>query len=124
MANVDSITLHWELPSDQVNMMSEVGAYSEYSQFRRLSENHGGWSTSPTVGGPGWQRFQRQRDRETTIEGTAIPLGSNNEFTPADRCFHQKFGMGTIEAVDGDHLTIAFDKAGTKRVMAPFVAKV
>ena len=113
-----------ELPSDQVNMMSEVGAYSEYSQFRRLSENHGGWSTSPTVGGPGWQRFQRQRDRETTIEGTAIPLGSNNEFTPADRCFHQKFGMGTIEAVDGDHLTIAFDKAGTKRVMAPFVAKV
>jgi hypothetical protein len=31
--------------------------------------------------------------------------------------------MGTIEAVDGDHLTIEFDNAGTKRVMAQFVAK-
>ena len=31
--------------------------------------------------------------------------------------------MGTIEAVDGDHLTISFDHAGTKRVMAQFVAK-
>ncbi|MEC7537026.1 MAG: hypothetical protein VYB59_06990 [Pseudomonadota bacterium] len=52
-----------------------------------------------------------------------MPAGESESFAPSDRCFHQKFGMGTIEAVDGDHLTISFDHAGTKRVMAQFVAK-
>ena len=32
-------------------------------------------------------------------------------------------GYDVIEAVDGDHLTIEFDNAGTKRVMAQFVGK-
>ena len=88
-----------------------------------LGESSDGWSTSPTIGGPGWQRFQRRRNQPTTIEGSALPVGGDDDFAPSDRCFHQKFGMGTVEAVDGDHLTIAFDKAGTKRVMAQFVAK-
>jgi hypothetical protein len=29
--------------------------------------------------------------------------------------FHQKFGNGNVTAVDGNKLTIAFDKAGEKR---------
>jgi DNA helicase-2/ATP-dependent DNA helicase PcrA len=37
------------------------------------------------------------------------------------RVFHQKFGYGGVTAVDGDKLDIAFDKAGTKKVMAGFV---
>jgi DNA helicase-2/ATP-dependent DNA helicase PcrA len=36
--------------------------------------------------------------------------------------FHQKFGYGTVRAVDGDKLEIAFDKAGDKKVIAGFVA--
>ena len=39
------------------------------------------------------------------------------------RCFHQKFGMGVVNEIDGDHLTIDFDKAGTKKVVAAFVEK-
>ena len=112
-----------ELPSEQVDMTSEVGDYGGYGQYGGLGESGDGWSTSPTIGGPGWQRFQRRRNQPTTIEGSALPVGGDDDFAPSDRCFHQKFGMGTVEAVDGDHLTIAFDKAGTKRVIAQFVAK-
>ncbi len=45
-------------------------------------------------------------------------------FVVNERCFHQKFGMGTIQAVDGDYVTIAFDHAGIKKVMATFVESV
>jgi len=30
----------------------------------------------------------------------------------SDRVFHQKFGNGNVVVVDGNKLTIAFDKAG------------
>ncbi|MGB0552994.1 MAG: ATP-dependent helicase [Alphaproteobacteria bacterium] len=111
-----------ELPKDEIDMISEVGEYGGYGNFGGLSDDGGSWATS-TVGGPGWQRFQSRRNQPTTVEGTALPAGRSDSFEPADRCFHQKFGMGTIEAVDGDHLTIEFDNAGTKRVMAQFVGK-
>ena len=35
--------------------------------------------------------------------------------------FHQKFGNGNVTAVDGNKLTIKFDKAGEKRVVDSFV---
>ena len=38
-----------------------------------------------------------------------------------DRVFHQKFGYGLINAVEGDKLDIEFDKAGRKKIVARFV---
>jgi len=40
------------------------------------------------------------------------------------RVFHQKFGNGTVIDADDDKLEIAFDKAGTKRVLDRFIEKV
>jgi len=40
------------------------------------------------------------------------------------RLFHLKFGNGNVVAVDGNKLTIAFDKAGEKRVVDSFVERV
>ena len=40
------------------------------------------------------------------------------------RVFHQKFGYGRITAKDGGKLDIAFEKAGSKKVMASFVEAV
>jgi len=59
-----------------------------------------------------------------TIDGTVIgrssaPAGS--AFKVGDRVFHQKFGNGNVAAVDGDKLTVDFDKAGQKRVLDGFV---
>ena len=42
-------------------------------------------------------------------------------YAPGVRIFHQKFGYGKVIAVEGDKLEIAFDKAGTKKVMDSFV---
>ena len=40
-----------------------------------------------------------------------------------DRVFHLKFGYGLIKAVEGNKLTVAFDKAGEKKVIDSFVEK-
>jgi len=37
--------------------------------------------------------------------------------------FHQKFGTGSVKAVEGNKLTVAFDHAGEKRVIDSFVTR-
>nr|MDJ0895806.1 DUF3553 domain-containing protein [Alphaproteobacteria bacterium] len=58
------------------------------------------------------------------IEGRATTLETapgTPRFALGDRVFHQKFGYGAINAIDGDKLTIAFEKAGEKKVLDSFV---
>jgi DNA helicase-2/ATP-dependent DNA helicase PcrA len=69
--------------------------------------------------------------RDTTrkalvIEGELVAksTGTISPFAVGERVFHQKFGNGNVVAVDGNKLTIAFDKAGEKRVVDSFVEKV
>ena len=54
----------------------------------------------------------------------AKSTGTVSAFTPGDRVFHQKFGNGNITAIDGNKLTIQFDRAGEKRVVDSFVERV
>ena len=39
------------------------------------------------------------------------------------RVFHQKFGYGRVTFVEGNKLTVNFDKAGEKRVIDQFVSR-
>jgi DNA helicase-2/ATP-dependent DNA helicase PcrA len=39
------------------------------------------------------------------------------------RIFHQKFGYGRITEIDGAKLTVAFEKAGVKKVVESFVER-
>ena len=61
-----------------------------------------------------------------TIEGELVAksTGMVSAFTLGDRVFHQKFGNGNVTAVDGNKLTIQFDRAGEKRVVDSFVERV
>jgi DNA helicase-2/ATP-dependent DNA helicase PcrA len=61
-----------------------------------------------------------------TIEGELVAksTGTVSAFAIGDRVFHQKFGNGNVVAVDGNKLTIQFDKAGEKRVVDNFVQRV
>jgi DNA helicase-2/ATP-dependent DNA helicase PcrA len=61
-----------------------------------------------------------------TIEGELVAksTGTSSAFAVGDRVFHQKFGNGNVAAVDGNKLTIRFDKAGEKRVVDSFVERV
>jgi DNA helicase-2/ATP-dependent DNA helicase PcrA len=40
-----------------------------------------------------------------------------------ERCFHVKFGPGIVIAIDGNKLTVDFDKAGRKMVLDSFVQR-
>jgi DNA helicase-2/ATP-dependent DNA helicase PcrA len=70
-------------------------------------------------------RFAARRE-PLTIEGELVAksTGVASAFSIGDRVFHIKFGNGNVVAVDGNKLTIQFDKAGEKRVVDSFVERV
>ena len=45
-------------------------------------------------------------------------------FDVGDRVFHIKFGNGNVSSIEGNKLTIDFDKAGQKRVLDSFVKQI
>ena len=114
-----------ELPDEVVETASELGDYRAPGMGIGGGSGEGvDWGAAQMIGGPGWRRYQPRRREGPSIEGVAERVGVGGDFAEGERCFHQKFGMGTVLAVDGDRLTIEFDKAGSKKVVAQFVAKV
>jgi ATP-dependent DNA helicase UvrD/PcrA len=69
--------------------------------------------------------FSRNKRAPLTIEGELVAksTGTVSEFSLDDRVFHQKFGYGRVVKIDGNKLTIAFDKAGEKKVVDSFVER-
>jgi DNA helicase-2/ATP-dependent DNA helicase PcrA len=67
----------------------------------------------------------RNKRAPMTIEGELIAksTGTVSEFSLDDRVFHQKFGYGHVVKIDGNKLTIAFEKAGEKKVVDSFVER-
>ena len=63
--------------------------------------------------GPMRQPVSRRVLPDAAAEMPHFPVGA--------RVFHQKFGYGQVREQDGDRLSIAFDKAGEKRIIASFV---
>ena len=57
------------------------------------------------------------------IEGELIAksTGAASAFQGGQRVFHTKFGPGTVAGVDGNKLTVDFDKAGRKMVLDSFL---
>ncbi|QQP87910.1 UvrD-helicase domain-containing protein [Skermanella sp. TT6] len=79
-------------------------------------------------GGGFGSRPQRQPPGPRTgpvIEGSAFEVAPRRRpdqpLKRGMRVFHQKFGYGTVKAVDGDKLEIDFEQAGTKKVLDSFV---
>jgi DNA helicase-2/ATP-dependent DNA helicase PcrA len=69
-------------------------------------------------------RFAARRE-PLTIEGELVAKSTGtSSFSVGDRVFHIKFGNGNVTAIDGNKLTILFDKAGEKRVVDSFVERV
>ena len=52
----------------------------------------------------------------STVQGSGVGIG--------ERVFHQKFGYGRVAAIDGNKLTVDFEKAGRKKVVDSFVERV
>jgi DNA helicase-2/ATP-dependent DNA helicase PcrA len=69
--------------------------------------------------------FSRNKRGPMVIEGELVAksTGTVSEFSLEDRVFHQKFGYGHVVKVDGNKLTILFEKAGEKKVVDSFVQR-
>jgi ATP-dependent DNA helicase UvrD/PcrA len=69
--------------------------------------------------------FGRNKRGPMVIEGELVAksTGTTSEFSLDDRVFHQKFGYGHVVKIDGNKLTIAFEKAGEKKVVDSFVER-
>lgn len=80
---------------------------------------------SSSSSGPDFGSFSSRRRGPLTIEGELVAksTGTSSDFALDDRVFHQKFGYGRVTKIDGNKLTIAFDKAGEKKVVDSFVQR-
>jgi DNA helicase-2/ATP-dependent DNA helicase PcrA len=67
----------------------------------------------------------RNKRAPLVIEGELIAksTGTTSDFNLDDRVFHLKFGYGHVVKIDGNKLTIAFEKAGEKKVVDSFVER-
>ncbi|WP_312945259.1 UvrD-helicase domain-containing protein [Agrobacterium sp.] len=143
-----------ELPASHVDVAASDNNYGGYggrggygqSRFDKADPFANDYST------PGWKRAQANRSDATrdnwgsrsghaverigygesgpkarTIDGELVAKSVSDtpsRFNVGDRVFHMKFGNGNITTIEGNKLTIDFDRAGQKRVLDGFVEKV
>ena len=119
-----------ELPEEHVEILTPPGLYggsfgAAAPNISSFSEN-GEDNESDTYNSPGWRRMKnKSRTNETfgndnkdiiTIDTTTV---ETKDLTK--RIFHQKFGYGQVLSTDGDKLTILFEKAGEKKILAKYI---
>ena len=120
-----------EIPEEHVDAVMDEGFYGGATGFR---DNAGGAAFASTYESPGWKRAQANRaasggtrTRPPLIEAQAWSVQTSDpgasHYARGDRVFHQKFGYGRVSFVEGNKLTVEFDKAGEKRVIDQFVAR-
>jgi DNA helicase-2/ATP-dependent DNA helicase PcrA len=120
-----------EIPEDHVEATVDEGFYGGYAGFR---DNGQAAEFGSTYDSPGWKRAQANRaasggfrSRPPLIEAQAWSVQTSDPgasvYARDDRVFHQKFGYGRVRYVEGNKLTVDFDKAGEKRVIDQFVSR-
>jgi DNA helicase-2/ATP-dependent DNA helicase PcrA len=123
-----------ELPPDAVEVTDKGSAYGGYgygggaaSRFNKADPFESVYET------PGWQRARaNQANRKgggpLTIEGDLVARsvdlgGQSSGYAVGERVFHLKFGYGQVMSIEGNKLTIDFEKAGTKKVLESFISR-
>jgi DNA helicase-2/ATP-dependent DNA helicase PcrA len=128
-----------ELPIAHVEASSETGYYGGGPGMQQTASR---WEDTSFGGAgytsPGWQRAQARtstrtgysepsRVRTQVIEGegrlVAVSEPAASSYKRGERVFHQKFGYGQVIGVEGNKLTVSFDKAGEKKVIDSFVER-
>jgi len=121
-----------ELPADHVEVLTPPGLYggvhgaaasvgaAEASRLEAAAINADSYAS------PGWKRMAARRAQRPTgapreARSLIIDAEARPAFAPGARVFHQKFGYGTVEDTEGDKLTVTFEKAGEKHVLAAYV---
>ncbi len=117
---------HVEIDGDAASAVAPDAMF-EGSGLGRPDPSRVGVGPRPPAFRPPRPGGQGRRDRPT-LEGVDYVVAERprptTPFASGERVFHQKFGPGTVTAVDGDKLLVAFDHAGEKKVMDSFVQRL
>jgi DNA helicase-2/ATP-dependent DNA helicase PcrA len=120
-----------EMPKEHVEVtQSAMGAsaYQSYAPSRFAQD----FASGSDYSSPGWRRAQtmtrttskvRAPDLEVHAELVATSDPAAASYKRGERVFHQKFGYGEVTAIDGNKLTVDFDKAGRKKVIDSFLER-
>lgn len=121
-----------ELPEENVEVLTPPGLYG--GGFGAAAPQGVGGASglqeraakADVYNSPGWKRMQmRAGERGTRMpaesKNIVIDLEAVSAFETGTRVFHQKFGYGLVSQIEGDKLTVDFEKAGQKKVVARFV---
>ena len=121
-----------ELPANHVDvvpMTANYGGFGAGGYGASRFDTAATFSAGNSHGTPGWQRAQntyaKGQGLNTSpkfIEGESVVTGTES-YLKGDRVFHQKFGYGLVTLVEGNKLTVDFEKAGEKRVIDSFVER-
>ena len=90
-------------------------AWNQANEFENSGPYRAGFGTSTRGAGRG----PRLIEGEILAKSTGAP----SAYEVAQRVMHLKFGPGTVAAIDGNKLTVDFDKAGRKMVLDSFVER-
>jgi DNA helicase-2/ATP-dependent DNA helicase PcrA len=125
-----------ELPEEHVEVVEAPSAYGSGGTYGMSRFDRAQPFAASSYQTPGWQRAQANmaagykadagpRREPMTIEGALVAksTGTASSFRPGERVFHLKFGYGDVAEIDGNKLTVDFDKAGRKRVVDSFVER-
>ncbi len=138
-----------ELPADHVEVVEASNSYGGYGSggYGKSRFDTSDPFTTSSYSSPGWKRARANASNATKnnwgsrsghqaggdgsrggfINGELVAKSvvgaEQSSFAIDERIFHQKFGYGHVVSIDGNKLTIQFDKAGQKRVIDSFVER-
>lgn len=116
-----------ELPEEHIEIIESSTNYGGYitSRFDNLSQNLPRTQNLKGHNSKNYIHTTNNGKPAPTIDAQIITSKhvNNTDFAIGERVFHQKFGYGSITNIMGDKLTIDFEKADTKKVMASFIER-
>ena len=110
------------MPADHVEVLTPPGLYGGgYGAVGMNSSLEEDAMAADGYDSPGWKRLQNNSKRSVLGQpkdnkNLIIDATASSIFVIGDRVFHQKFGYGNIQEIEGDKLQIEFDKAETKKL--------
>jgi DNA helicase-2/ATP-dependent DNA helicase PcrA len=115
-----------ELPEEHVEVLTPPGLYGGGYGAAAPRGIEVAASRADVYNSPGWKRMQARAGERPVSQPresrhSVIDLEAVAAYAVGERVFHQKFGYGAVTAIEGDKLEVAFEKAGSKKVVARFV---
>jgi DNA helicase-2/ATP-dependent DNA helicase PcrA len=114
-----------ELPAEHIETETEPGLYSGGAETVDAAGAPGGFSFDDSGSSARMRRAPASAPAPRYLDGRAEHVVTTDpgvsDYAIGERVFHQKFGYGLVEDIEGNKLSIAFDKAGAKKVIDSFV---